>query len=892
MKPLILNILLVAATIGCVQDRIPDTTVGSDSGNDSAEVSQPDADFDIVDDQADPGADSQAETGLPDDSGLDGDDHAGTDTDPDSFTDDDADAGDPGDEAPGDADVSEIVDPCLHCPNSICDPETLECLECTQDWHCGLKAWCDDGTCRDNLCNPGANFCHQDTLFKCSENGAGFTIIMECLDNDPCTEGDRCENGRCVEGTRLDCADDNMCTIDYCSAGQCNHHPASDIACDDNNQCTKDDMCSQGVCKPGKPLDCGDGNICTLDYCTQLTGCIHEPVGGKCADQNGCTTEDRCIEGKCSGTPADCDDNDWCTTDYCYQGGCRHDRIQGCFACTDDSQCPAAGPCEPGECDLATGNCTTRISRIDGCCVFISDCPETPACVRPICDVNHQCRIGTLAQTGCCQPEVWKDDLSAGMNGEWLHENDSPEAGWREGLLTDIPGITAPSFYFGNEDETGYGTGYQASGSITSPPVMLPAASTLKLSFDLWMDVDPIGGYDELQIWVIAETSLGRIRKLLWDQSAQIPGQVTTPVTIDISGYSGRQVRFEFRFDTYDHISNDGRGVYLDNPAVTATCLPPACLADYHCRSAGINGFCRDSRCDFSKSWMQTSQFGEPGSLAGQFNSPTDLAVVPGPEGVGFQILVSDSRTHYVQVFDGSGKFVRILGGYGTVPGKFLSPRGIATSEGRVLIADNLNGRIQVMTPSGVFLYSFGKPGTDPGKLDTPRDVAISPDGNRIYVADTGNHRVNVYGRLGVFQFSFGAFGTTPGRFRTPSAISVGQDGRVWVCDTQNNRIQVFSADGVLDQVIKPDKDMALANPGGIVTLPGGGALVADTYNHRLIFFNNSGKVSGTLGTFGSGTDQFFYPSDVDLIGQGTNYQIVVADSGNYRITGWAVKFW
>ncbi len=892
MKPLILNLVLIGICVGCARDPVSDTTGGADGEYDIAEVSAPDSGEDTDEELLMPDADRDIESDLERDIGIDGDDGTGGDTGEDTMTGHDADTADSGDESSGDLDVTDAFDPCAHCPNSICDPETLECLECTQDRHCGLTAWCDDGTCRQHLCSPGANFCHQDTLYRCSDNGAGFTIIMECIDYDPCTDGDRCEAGRCVEGVRKDCADDNMCTIDYCSAGECNHHPASDIACDDNNQCTKDDMCSQGSCRPGKPADCNDGNICTLDYCTQLTGCIHEPISGTCADQNGCTTDDRCLEGRCSGTRADCDDDDWCTTDYCYQGGCRHDRIQGCSACTDDSQCPAAGPCEPGICDVSTGNCTTGIKRTEGCCLSIADCPETPACVRPICDVNHQCRTGALGQTGCCRPDTWSDDLSAGLGGGWSVDNDAPEAGWREGLLTDIPGIEAPSFYFGNEDESGYGTGYQASGSITSPPVMLPAASSLKLSFDLWMDVDPIGGYDELQVWIIADTSLGRARSLLWDQSAQIPGETTTQVSIDISGYSGRQVMFEFMFDTYDNVSNDGRGVYLDNPAVTATCLAPACLADYHCRSAGINGFCRESRCDFSRTWIQVGQFGEPGSQSGQFNSPTDVATVPGPDGDGFQFLVADSRTHYVQVFDGSGKFIRMLGGYGTVPGKFLSPRGIAASEGRVLIADNLNGRIQVMTPAGVFLYSFGKPGMDPGKFDTPRDVAVSPDSNRIYVADTGNHRISVHNRLGVFMFTFGAYGTSPGRFRTPSAITVGRDGRVWVCDTQNNRIQVFSADGVLDQVIKPDKELALASPGGIAALPGGGAVVADTYNHRLVFFNDSGKPTGTLGSFGSGTGSFFYPSDIDVIGNGADYRLVIADSGNYRVTEWAVKFW
>jgi len=56
------------------------------------------------------------------------------------------------------------LDPCAHCPRGICDPETLECVECTEDRHCETGSFCDGDRCRNQLCSPGANFCVDSVL--------------------------------------------------------------------------------------------------------------------------------------------------------------------------------------------------------------------------------------------------------------------------------------------------------------------------------------------------------------------------------------------------------------------------------------------------------------------------------------------------------------------------------------------------------------------------------------------------------------------------------------------------------------------------------------------------------------------------------------------------------
>jgi DNA-binding beta-propeller fold protein YncE len=100
-----------------------------------------------------------------------------------------------------------------------------------------------------------------------------------------------------------------------------------------------------------------------------------------------------------------------------------------------------------------------------------------------------------------------------------------------------------------------------------------------------------------------------------------------------------------------------------------------------------------------------------------------------------------------------------------------------------------------------------GVPGTAPGQFNFPRNVAIGPDGS-IYVADSGNNRIQVFSPQGQFVRQWGStcklFEKTPlgcqgdgrGQFNEPWGIAVGQDGSVYVSDTWNHRIQKFDSQG------------------------------------------------------------------------------------------------
>ncbi|WP_265578468.1 PEP-CTERM sorting domain-containing protein [Microcystis aeruginosa] len=55
------------------------------------------------------------------------------------------------------------------------------------------------------------------------------------------------------------------------------------------------------------------------------------------------------------------------------------------------------------------------------------------------------------------------------------------------------------------------------------------------------------------------------------------------------------------------------------------------------------------------------------------------------------------------------------------------------------------------------------------------------------------NDRVQVFNSGGVFQSTFGSSGTGNGQFSLPTGIAVGSGGNIYVADTGNDRVQVFS---------------------------------------------------------------------------------------------------
>ena len=231
---------------------------------------------------------------------------------------------------------------------------------------------------------------------------------------------------------------------------------------------------------------------------------------------------------------------------------------------------------------------------------------------------------------------------------------------------------------------------------------------------------------------------------------------------------------------------------------------------------------------------------------------------------------------------DGSIPGAVVAGGPGLKPGRYMYPRAIAADpeRDRLYVIDK-TARVQVLDTVGEPVGGWRMPKFDTGK---PTGLSIAEDG-RVFVADTHQQRVMVFSPEGEILMQFGTYGTGPGEFIYPTDVAFGPGGRLYVSEYGgNDRIQVFEADGTYVHAIGSfgDGRDQLNRPQAMVFDAARERLfVADSCNHRIVIMAPDGTVLDTIGSAGTGPGEFHYPYDVSWIDDDT---LIVAEFGNERV--------
>lgn len=187
------------------------------------------------------------------------------------------------------------------------------------------------------------------------------------------------------------------------------------------------------------------------------------------------------------------------------------------------------------------------------------------------------------------------------------------------------------------------------------------------------------------------------------------------------------------------------------------------------------------------------------------------------------------------------------LGHLGTPTGQFKKANGIAIDvAGYVYVADTMDNNIKVFTSNGRFVKAIGSKGTGPGQFIMPTGVAYEKTTNQIAVTDTQNGRVQFFSASGNYNFlkSIGSFGFAPLQFRSPGGIAFDYDvsgnlNRMYVVDTYLNLVQVIDPTGT-GTYLTTIGNNGLAS--GQLTVPVDVAF--DPTSKRLAVVNASGKIS------------------------------------------------
>jgi len=191
----------------------------------------------------------------------------------------------------------------------------------------------------------------------------------------------------------------------------------------------------------------------------------------------------------------------------------------------------------------------------------------------------------------------------------------------------------------------------------------------------------------------------------------------------------------------------------------------------------------------FDRQGQRMDVFGTKGNLKLRLPMGIDVAA-------NGTIYVADAGLGKVVAFDDAGNVVKAYGGDGTL----TNPAGVAVSpDGKtVYVADSKAQKVLAFeAATGKLTSSFGEPGDGEGKLAAPTSLAFGPDG-RLFVVDQLNCRIQAFEADGAFSDLFGGRGTGYGQFVRPKGVAVDAKGRIYVTDAAFNNFQLFDADFTL----------------------------------------------------------------------------------------------
>jgi sugar lactone lactonase YvrE len=109
-----------------------------------------------------------------------------------------------------------------------------------------------------------------------------------------------------------------------------------------------------------------------------------------------------------------------------------------------------------------------------------------------------------------------------------------------------------------------------------------------------------------------------------------------------------------------------------------------------------------------------------------------------------------------------------------------------------IYLLSEWHGHVYVYNKKGEMVHVFGKKGGSPGKLSRAQGLAIDPAEGTSYIMDYMRHTLLIFDSEGHFTNEFGGEGWGPGWFSYPKDISMDAQGRLFVADTFNHRVQVF----------------------------------------------------------------------------------------------------
>lgn len=276
--------------------------------------------------------------------------------------------------------------------------------------------------------------------------------------------------------------------------------------------------------------------------------------------------------------------------------------------------------------------------------------------------------------------------------------------------------------------------------------------------------------------------------------------------------------------------------------------------------------------------WEQdsmVSSFGSKGEQRGQFRKITSLLAMPGG-----RLAVADSGNKKIEIYrlPDSGRSAISQLRLPTVGYE----RDIALKcdaayrirGGNVLCLDDDDNKVGTFTSSGRPVVAF--------RGEFSRPLAASVVDQDVVILD--GEKIKIYRLDGMLRYQAGASGDADGQLDSPRGIYLRKD-KIYVADTGNRRIQIFSADGIfLDKVTNPESgDRIFSEPTRVVVDPNDNMFVLDSGSAQVLVFSPQHKLMYRISGVESGT-RFEKIRDISVDSDGNLYLLAATPENRASI--------
>lgn len=237
------------------------------------------------------------------------------------------------------------------------------------------------------------------------------------------------------------------------------------------------------------------------------------------------------------------------------------------------------------------------------------------------------------------------------------------------------------------------------------------------------------------------------------------------------------------------------------------------------------------------------TQLGAPVRVLTGLNHPYRVATNSRGE-----LLVSEWGSHQVSILNAKGNRIGSYGYMGHEPENMWHPTGIAIDDdGNVFVASH--HKLQKFSPGGQLMKSVGQKGEGEGEFWYP--LGITFHSNRVYVCDEDNGRIQVFDTDLTFKQSIGSCCSGTGQFLQPHDVKFDKDGNMYVVEYQNNRVQVVDESGHFLRMFGHVKGAGELLCPTALYIADQLVYVSDSKHYRTAVYQTSGQFVASFGKLG-----------------------------------------